>query len=265
MAATNGQSGPNHLGVNLSFTKFLFVTPRQDDDGAHAKMRQAGACIARGFFNDFDAESGHDAPPHETIQFMLAGGFRSSAGLGAARYVAQVCSKYRPRLDEIEAELRRRVGDCAEVVALDGAQRVPQYTSAEMYAYAYKPSPPRTTGRLVRNAIIIPVTKKPEWWALDPLDRHAYFYPSRNGHSDIRGHARSAEAGISTIYKKIYYHPDGHGLAGQYDFISYFECADEHLATFDEICRNLRNVDLNPEWNYVEEGPEWRGHRVLRW
>jgi hypothetical protein len=265
MALANGQSGTNHLGVNLAFTKFLFVTPRQDDDQVHARMRQAGACLARGFFNDFDAESGHDAPPHETIQFMVASGFRSSNGLGAARYAAQVCSKYRPRLDEIDAELRRRVGDCAEVVALDGAIRVPQYTSAEMYAYAYKPAPARTTGRTVRNAIIVPVNKKPEWWALDPLDRHAYFYPSRNGRGDIQGHARSAEAGISSIYKKIYHHPDGHGLEGQYDFISYFECADEHLATFDAICRNLRNVDQNPEWKYVEEGPEWRGHRVLRW
>ena len=262
MAAIIGQNGTNHLGVNLSFTKFLFVTPRQDDDAAHANMRQAGACIARGFFNDFDAESGHDAPPHETIQFMLAGGFRSSAGLGAARYVAQVCSKYRPRLDEIEAELRRRVGNCGEVVSLDGAIRVPQYTSAALYAYAYKPAPPRTTGRTVRNAIIIPVNKKPEWWALDPLDRHAYFYPSQNGHG---GHARSVEAGITSVYKKIYHHPDGHGIDGQFDFISYFECADEHLPVFDAICRNLRNVERNPEWKYVEEGPEWRGHRVLRW
>lgn len=265
MGAANGQNGTNHLGVNLSFTKFLFVTPRHDDESARAKMRQAGACLARGFFNDFDAESGHDAPPHETIQLMVARGFRSSSGPGAARYVAQVCSKYRPRLDEIEAELRRRVGDCADVVALDGAQRAPHYTSAEMHAFAYRPSPARTTGRLARNAIIIPIRKKPQWWALDPLDRHAYFYPSQNGHGDIRGHARSAEGGIATIYRKIYYHPDGHGLAGQYDFISYFECADEHLATFDEVCRNLRDFNQNPEWKYVEEGPEWRGHRVLRW
>ena len=265
MAAINGQNGTNHLGVNLSFTKFLFVTPRQDDDGAHAKMRQVGACIARGFFNDFDAESGHDAPPHETIQFLVTSGFRSSDGLGAARYAAQVCSKYRPRLDDIEAELRRRVGDCGEVVSLDGAIRVPQYTSAELYAYAYKPAPARTTGRTVRNAIIIPVNKKAEWWALDPLDRHAYFYPSRNGCGDILGHARSAEAGITSVYRKIYYHPDGHGIEGQFDFISYFECADGHLPTFDEVCRSLRNVHRNPEWTYVEEGPEWRGHRVLRW
>jgi len=265
MAGANGYNGTIQLGVNLAYTKFLFVLPRLDDDSAHARMRQAGSCIARGFFNDFDAESAHDAPPHETIQFLVSSGFRSSEGIGAARYVAQVCSKYRPRLDEIDAELRRRVGDAAEVLSLDGAIRAPQYTSAEMYAYAYKRAPARTTGRTVRNAIIIPIRKTPEWWAMDPLDRHAYFYPSRPGHGEARGHARAGEAGIPTIYRKIYYHPDGHGLEGQFDFISYFECADEHLATFDEICRNLRDQQQNPEWKYVEEGPEWRGHRVLRW
>jgi len=264
VATTSGSYGA-HLGVNLSFTKFLFVSPRRDDEGDQAKLRQAGACLARGFFNDFDAETSHDAPPHETIQFLVASGSPSSAEPGVARYVAQVCSKYRPRLDEVETDLRRRIGHCAEVVALDGARRAPQYTSAELYAYAYSPSPERTTGRVVRNAIIIPVRKTAEWWALDPIDRHAYFYPSRNGHGDVRGHARAAEAGISLLYRKIYHHPDGPGIGGQYDFIAYFECADEHLGALDEVRRNLRNVDQNPEWKYVEEGHEWRGYRVLRW
>ena len=39
----------------------------------------------------------------------------------------------------------------------------------------------------------------------------------------------------------------------------------ENLAIFDQVCRNLRDVEQNPEWEYVVEGPEWRGHRVLRW
>jgi len=261
----NGRMGTNHLGVNLAYTKFLFISPRQDDDGARTRLRHAGACIARGFSNDFDAESGHDAPPHETIQFFVANGTRDGAGLGAARYVVQICSKYRPRLEEIDQDARRRIGDAAEIVTIDGAIRVPQYTSAEMHAYAYRPAMTRQSGRSVRNAIIIPMRKAAEWWALSPLERHAYFYPSRNGHGDFLGHAKAAEAGISTIYRRVYYHPDGTGLAGQYDFVSYFECADEHLPTFDAIRRNLRDHNQNPEWRFVEEGPEWRGHRVLRW
>jgi hypothetical protein len=26
----------------------------------------------------------------------------------------------------------------------------------------------------------------------------------------------------------------------------------------------LRNKSVNPEWNYVQEGPEWWGRRVAR-
>lgn len=261
----NGLSGNNHLGVNLAFTKFIFVTPARDDDAARTRLRAAGGIVARGFFNDFDAE-GRDAPPQETIQFLLNEDTHGQPGLAGARYALQVCSKYRPRLLETEAELRRRLGDNGTVVALDGAVRVPQYTSAEMYAYAYKNASPRLSGRLQRNVIIIPIRKNAEWWEKTALDRHAYFYP----HSDatgarVKGHARAAEPGIGTIYRRLYYNPDGHGRAGEFDFISYFECADEHLPTFDQICRSLRDERQNPEWRYVEEGPEWRGRRVLKW
>jgi hypothetical protein len=135
-----------------------------------------------------------------------------------------------------------------------------------MYAYAFKDASPRLSGRVQRNVIIVPVRKTAEWWEKNALDRHTYFYP----HSDatgatVKGHARAAEAGITTIYRRLYYNPDGHGRPGEFDFISYFECADEHLATFDQIRRSLRDERQNPEWRYVEEGPEWRGRRVLKW
>jgi hypothetical protein len=262
------QIGNNHLGVNLTFAKFVFITPREEDDAARTRLRAVGATVARGFFNDFDAQNGADSGPHETIQFFTAnGGPRPAGGLGAARYVVQICSKYRPRLAEAELELRRRIGEHAQIAALDGATRVPQYTSAEMFAYAYKQAMIRTTGRLARNVIILPIRKSPEWWAMAPLQRHSYFYPHTDGVSQqpAKGHAVAAEIGISTVYRRLYYHPDGHGQDGCYDFITYFECADEHLETFDRVRRNLRDVTQNPEWRYVIEGPEWRGHRVLRW
>jgi len=257
----------NHLGVNIAYTKFFFVTPTRDDEATRAKLRAAGGIAARGFFNDFDAE-GRDSPPHETIQYMVRAerpGEDATSAPGAP-YALQVCSKYRPRLKDTELELRRRVADFAEVTAMEGAVRVPQYTSAEMHAYAYKAAMARGSGRVQRNAIIIPMSKSHEWWDKAALDRQTYFYP----HADtsgarVKGHARAAEAGISTIYRKLYYNPDGHGRDGEWDFITYFECADEHLATFDQICQALRDVRQNPEWRYVTEGQEWRGKRVLRW
>ena len=264
----NGSNGTNHLGVNLAFTKFLFVMPARDDDAARTRLRAAGAIAARGFFNDFEAEGSRDTPPHETIQFLVnADSHRLQTGLSGARYAVQVSSKYRPRLQETELELRRRLADNVHIVAIDGAVRTPQYTSAQMHAYAYKAAGARGSGRMQRNVIIIPIRKTREWWEKNPLDRHAYFYPHADATSGrpYKGHARAAEAGISTIYRRLYYNPDGHSRIDEFDFITYFECADEHLATFDQICVALRDDRQNPEWRYVEEGPEWRGTRVLRW
>src|SRR4051812_2119154 len=261
-SGSNGFAG-GQVGVNISYTTFLFVAPLRDDEAVRSKLRAAAAVVGRGFFNDFEAE-GRDAPSHETIQFLV--GASDDAARPGAAYALQVSSKYRPRLKETEVELRRRVADVAEVSAIEGAVRAPQYTSAAMYAYAFRDALSRGSGREQRNVIIIPMRKSKDWWEKPELDRQTYFYP----HADsigvrVKGHARAAEAGITTIFRKLYYNPDGHGRENEWDFVTYFECADEHLATFDEICRALRDLRHNPEWRYVTEGPEWRGRRVLRW
>ena len=59
--------------------------------------------------------------------------------------------------------------------------------------------------------------------------------------------------------------PDGYGRPGEYDFVSYVECDAGGLTVLDGVMANLRDVSQNPEWRYVEEGPMWRGRRVLRW
>jgi hypothetical protein len=255
------------LGTNLSFTKFIFVTPARDDDDSRARMRAVGGIIVRGFFNDFEADGGRDPAAQEVIQFLVNEGRGGWPEITGAGYAVQVSSKYRPRLEETESELRRRLLGTAKLESLDGATRVPHYTSAEMYAYAYKNANPGGPGRTQRNVIIIPIRKTQEWWDKSALERHTYFYP----HADtltggrVDGHARAAEAGISTIHRRLYYNPDGYRRPDEFDFITYFQCADEHLATFDQICRAIRDVRQNPEWRFVVEGPEWRGKRVLRW
>ena len=213
MATGNGgggfNPGGNHLGVNLAFTKFLFVIPRRDDPVWTARLRAAGGTIARGFFNDFDADGTREIQPHETIHFYVvdddhAGG--SGSGIGAARYAVQVSGKYRPRLNELEQELRRRLGDAGDVVALDGAERNPRYTSSELYDYAYKRVLPRKSGRVARNVFVLPINKTAEWWQMSPLERHAFFYPHVDAGSGcpVHGHARTAQDGISTLYRRLY-------------------------------------------------------------
>src|SRR5437870_10048036 len=142
----------NDPTTNLSFTKFLFIIPRRDDEAALLKLRTAGGQISRGYFNDYDADGTRESQPHETIQFLVAEGERhADSGIAAARYVAQVSGKYRPRLQELEIELRRRLGDVGDVIAIDGAERTPRYTSADLYDFAYKRASARKSGRVARN------------------------------------------------------------------------------------------------------------------
>ena len=273
--SANGPSGANGngqaVGSNLAFTKFLFVMPQRLDDASAARLRSVGSLIGRGFFNEYDIEGG--SAPFETIQFLVHEGEPppatgdDSGWLARARYVVQVSSKYRPRLNEVEEELRRRLGDFADVRALEGALRNPRYSSAEMQHYISRGGACRRSGRVSRNAIILPVRKHRDWWQQSTLERHTYFYPHVDKASGcpVKGHATAAEAGIPLVFRRLYHNPDGYEREGEFDFVTYFECTDEGLPVFDAICKALRDPLQNPEWRYVEEGPMWRGRRVLRW
>ena len=136
-----------------------------------------------------------------------------------------------------------------------------------MVNYSNKGAPPRRSGRLSKNAIIVPMRKTPEWWQKSALERHSYFYPHVDHASatPVKGHALAAEKGIPSLFRRVYHNPDGYERPGEFDFVSYFECDDESLPVFDQVMTSLRDFHQNPEWRYVEEGPIWRGRRVLRW
>lgn len=272
-----GQGG-NGAGVasNLAYTRFLFVIARTDDDAHGAKLRTAGANIARGFFNDFDIDDNRETQVQafETIQFLIREPEtrplpEGTAGphITMARYAVQITSKYRPRLQEIDEEFRRRMGDSSEVITLEGAARNPRYSSAEMVSYSNRGAPPRRSGRVSKNAIIIPIRKTPDWWQKSPLERHSYFYPhvDHASASPVKGHALAAEQGIGSLFRRVYHNPEGYERPDEWDFITYFECDDDGLPVFEQVMTSLRDFHQNPEWRYVQEGPIWRGRRVLRW
>jgi chlorite dismutase len=271
----NGSPNGTNVATNLAFTKFMFVVARAEDDAHGARLRTAGGNIARGFFNDFDLDDAREmqAQRFETIQFYVREGDvadpESCPGpcIQKARHMVQVSSKYRPRLQEIDEELRRRIGDSAEIVAIDGAFRNPRYSSPEMVNYSTKGAPQRRSGRLSRNAIVVPMRKTSEWWQMSALERHSYFYPHVDHASaaPVKGHALAADKGIASLFRRVYHNPDGYERPNEFDFVSYFECDDESLPVFDQVMSALRDAQQNPEWRYVEEGPIWRGRRVLRW
>jgi hypothetical protein len=268
-------TGANGSGVstNLAYTKFLFVIARADDGAHGARLRAAGGNLARGFFNDFDIDDARElqAQRFETIHFFVRdGGVPAQSPnppFQRARHMVQVQSKYRPRLQEVEEELRRRIGDSAEVITLEGAVRNPRYSSPEMVHYSNKGAAPRRSGRLSRNAIVVPIRKSSAWWQKSTLERHTFFYPHIDHASaaPVRGHALAAEKGIPCLFRRVYHNPDGYERKDEFDFVTYFECDDESLPVFDQVLNSLRDFHQNPEWRYVEEGPIWRGRRVLRW
>lgn len=269
----HGHANGAAVATNLAFTKFMFVIARSDDDAHGARLRAAGGNIVRGFFNDFDIDDAREmqAQRFETIQFYVREPDVPVDCPGPciqkARHMVQVSSKYRPRLQEIDEELRRRIGDSADILSLEGALRHPRYSSPELVQYSNKGAPPRRSGRLSRNAIVVPSRKTSEWWQKSALERHSYFYPYADhpGATPVIGHAVAAEKGIPTLFRRVYHNPDGYERAGEFDFVSYFECDDESLPIFDQVMASLRDVHQNPEWRYVEEGPIWHGRRVLRW
>jgi hypothetical protein len=269
-------TGNGNGGSNLAYSKFLFVVARQDDDAHGARLRTAGGNVARGFFNDFDIDDGREnqAQPFETIQFYVRDGDSPEPAptcigpcINKARHLVQVSSKYRPRLQEIDDELRRRLGDTADVIALGGAIRSPRYSSAEMQHYSQKNSPARRSGRLCRNAIVMPMRKTADWWQMTPLERQVYFYPhvDKDSGCPVKGHAQAAERGIPSLYRRMYHNPDGYERPNEFDFLAYFECDDDALPVFEHVLTALRDPQQNPEWRFVQEGPIWRGKRVLRW
>ena len=109
-------------------------------------------------------------------------------------------------------DLKRRINGAADIIILDGAERMPRYSSAEMHKFAYKPALSRQSGRVSRNCVIMPMSKTAAWWEKSALERHSYFYPHHedSSGSPVKGHAKAAEAGISKVFRRLYHNPDGY-------------------------------------------------------
>jgi hypothetical protein len=99
------------------------------------------------------------------------------------------------------------------------------------------------------------------------MERHTYFLPRYDdaGRMVNEGHALATEAGIASLLRRTYKSETQPPAAGQYDFLTYFECADEAIPVFHQVCAALRDAKRNPEWRFVREGPTWQGRRVPTW
>lgn len=170
-------------------------------------------------------------------------------------------------IEEFFGELGRVVGLNVETTMLHGVAKSRTYTSNSIHDFAFAHQVLQQPGRIMPNAILVPMSKTQEWWEKNWMERHTYFLPRYDdaGRMMNEGHVLAAAAGVQCLFRKTFKHPICPAPAGEYDFISYFECTDEDLPTFQKVCDALRDVTRNPEWAFVREGPMWQGKRVASW
>jgi hypothetical protein len=170
-------------------------------------------------------------------------------------------------VDAFCAELPRLLDLPIAPRILRGVVRPTVYTGNAMHEFAYAHQVVQAPGAAMPNAFLIPMNKTPGWWAKDWMERHTYILPryDAGGHMVHEGHALAAAAGIPCIMRRTYKSESQPAPSGRYEFINYFECADTDVPTLDAVVTALRDVNRNPEWTFVREGPTWRGRRVREW
>jgi hypothetical protein len=238
-----------------------------------ARRAAAGLPIAKladrlGLRNEFDP--GADHPPN-AIAFLRGTGSTlgdiADFSLLHADVVVHVASASAALVTEFIAELRCLLDPVIQARILNGVVRPMTYTGLAMFNFAYAHRVLQQPASVMPNAFLIPMSKTPAWWTKDWMERHTYFLPryDDSGHRIAEGHALAAVAGIPCIMRRFYKAAMEPTPPGAYDFITYFECADEDISTFHEVCAALRDTARNPEWEFVREGPTWHGQRVATW
>jgi hypothetical protein len=221
-----------------------------------------------GLRNEFESAAGD---PPAAIAYLRcvdsSPGDIDDPGLLNAEVIVHVAAASPEPVAEFSAELTRLLEPPVTARVLAGAVRPMTYTGNAVHNFSYAHRVLQQPGTIMPNAFLAPLSKTAGWWEKDWMERHTYFLPRYDGagHMVNQGHTLAAEAGIPCLLRRTYKAAVAPAPAGEYDFVSYFECADEDVSTFHEVCRALRDVSRNPEWRFVREGPIWHGRRVASW
>ena len=251
--------------------RFLFVClPPSGADGALADALDG---LGQGMENMHDV-AGHpsaDALQRGRFQFLRAEPTLSTARdlphpaiLSAQALIRLEGTRLDPllRYEEGVRQLIEPGGGTVEPLA--GVQRPRSYTSYAMTQFAYAPALAPQPGVACPIGVVTPQNKTAAWWAMDWMQRESFFLPRYDAQARLvaQGHALAAASGIPYIVRRNVHAPEHYGREGNYDFVPYFEFAEEHAPIFRAIMAALRDTAQNPEWAYVREGPEWWGRRV---
>lgn len=98
-------------------------------------------------------------------------------------------------------------------------------------------------------AVLIPIRKTAEWWALGSDERQAYVMQG-----SPHGHVAIGRRYAGQIYRRLY---QARYLPGsQWDFLTYFEFPTSEIGAFAELVSELRSTAHNPEWAFVDRETE---------
>jgi hypothetical protein len=247
-----------------------YVCVRARGPGRAAVAAAPVAVLAErvGLVNEFEAV---DGDPPASVAFLrrldAVPGARTDDGLLQADAVVHVAAPTAAPVTEFCAELTRLLGSAEPPRILQGGVRPVSYTGNAMHNFAYAHRVLQQPGRIMPNAFLIPMSKTAAWWAKDWMERHTYFLPRYDeaGRMVNEGHALAAAPGVPCLLRRTYKHASEPAPADAYDFVTYFECRDADVPTFQAVCAALRDVTKNPEWAFVREGPTWHGRRVGTW
>jgi hypothetical protein len=265
---------PADLNLSLEvvgYQRFLFVC--LPHGGADSALADALGGLGKGMANLHDVAGypSADALQRGCFQFL-----RAEPALSAARDLphpailrAQALIRLEGatpdpllRYEEGVRKLIESRGGTIETLA--GVQRPRSYTSYAMTQFAYTPALAPQPGTACPIGVVTPQNKTAAWWAMDWMQRESFFLPRYDTQARLvaKGHALAAAAGIPYIVRRNVHAPEHYGREGSYDFVPYFEFAEEHASIFRAVMAALRDRNQNPEWAYVREGPEWWGRRV---
>jgi hypothetical protein len=255
----------------VGYQRFLFVClPPREADGALADALDG---LGKGM------ENMHDVAGHPSADAMRRGRFqflRAEPSLSVERDLPHPAILSAHALIRLEGATLDPLGGYEEgvrkliesrggtVETLTGVQRPRSYTSHAMTQFAYTSALAPQPGAACPMGVVTPQNKTTAWWAMDWMHRESFFLPRYDTQERLvaKGHALAAAAGIPYIVRRNVHAPDRYGCEGSYDFVPYFEFAEEHAPIFRAVMAALRDTAQNPEWAYVREGPEWWGRRV---
>ena len=165
-------------------------------------------------------------------------------------------------------ELKRRITGAADIIILDGAERLPRYSSAEMHKFAYKPALLAAVGARLAQRVIMPMSKTAAWWEKSALERHSYFYPHHedSSGSPVKGHAKAAEAGIAKVFRRLYHNPDGYQRPERVRLHHVLRVhRREHAGVRSDLPRVARRAAESRMEVRAWRGRSGGARRVLRW